>query len=70
MIYIKEIYVGFLKVQEKRYLERVKSDLKILKDVSCFVELVGKGKCTIYNQIFLYKILSCDYVISFILCFR
>ena len=50
MIYIKEIYGGFLKVQEKRYLERVKSDLKILKDVSCSVELVeeGKGSMVLY----------------------
>ena len=54
MIYIKEIYVGFLKVQEKRYLERVKSDLKILKDVSCFVELVGKGKGKLYITKYFY----------------
>ena len=33
-----------MKVQEKRYMERVKSDLKILKDVSCSVELVGESK--------------------------
>ena len=56
MIYIKEIYGGFLKVQEKRYLERVKSDLKILKDVSCSVELVeeGKGSMVLYITKYFY----------------
>ena len=55
MIYIKETHVGFLKVQEKRYLERVKSDLKLLKDVSCSVELVGKNQGTFSQKIFLHK---------------
>ena len=39
--YIKGIHVGFLKAQEKRYLETLGADLKILKDVVCSVNLVG-----------------------------
>ena len=45
--------MGLLKVQEKRYSERVKSDLKLLKDVSCFVELVGKDKGKFLENIFI-----------------